>query len=122
MIAPGPSLARRTPAGQRVHLITVQGPGAPVPDGDGGYTQTWADLDPPQLKASITNATARDLELLAAGTVISQAAYVLTMPYHPQITTAARVLFRGRVLALTSVANREERNVQLVCLATEVLP
>ncbi len=121
MIAPGPTLSRRTPAGQRVHLMTVQGPGAAVPDGDGGYVQTWADLDPPQVKGSITTATARDLESLAGGTVITQAAYVITLPYHAQITTASRVLFRGRVLSLTSVINREERNIQLVCLATEVV-
>jgi SPP1 family predicted phage head-tail adaptor len=119
MIAPGPSLSRRTPAGQRVHVITLQGPGVPVPDGDGGVIQSWTDLDPPTLKASITAATARDIENLAAGTVIAQAAHVITMPYHPGVTTATRVQFRGRSFSLTNVINREERNIQLVCLAIE---
>jgi SPP1 family predicted phage head-tail adaptor len=119
MIAPGPSLSRRTPAGQRVHVITLQGPGVPVPDGDGGVIQSWTDLDPPTVKASITAATARDIENLAAGTVIAQAAHVITMPYHPHVTTATRVQFRGRSFSLTNVINREERNIQLVCLAIE---
>jgi head-tail adaptor len=114
-------LARRVTAGQRVHLVTVQGPGVPVPDGDGGTIATWADLDPPQVKAYIAAASARDLENLASGTVIAQATHVIAMPYHPQVSTASRVVFRGRVFNLTGVVNPEERNTQLVCFGVEVV-
>lgn len=121
MITSSSGLARRTPAGQRIHLVTVQGPGLPVPDGDGGVIQGWADLTPAQVPASIAPASARDLEKLASGTVITQATHVITIPYHPQVTTATRVLFRGRTFSLTSVINLEERNVQLKCIGVEVV-
>ena len=75
-------LARRVPAGQRVHVVTLQTPGLPVPDGDGGVIQGWDDLDPATVKASITPASARDLEKIASGTVITQATHVITIPYH----------------------------------------
>ena len=114
-------LARRVTAGQRMHLVTVQGPGLPIPDGDGGVIASWADLDPPQVKAWITAASARDLENLAAGTVIAQATHVIAIPYHPQVSTASRVLFRGRTFNLTGVVNPEERNVQLMLFGVEVV-
>lgn len=114
-------LARRTPAGQRIHTVTLQAPGLPVPDGDGGVIQGWADLVPATVKASITPASARDLEKLASGTVITQATHVITMPYHAQVNTATRVVFRGRSFSLTSVINLDERNVQLKCIGVEVV-
>ena len=115
------SLARRTPSGSRVHLVTLQAPGVPIPDGDGGVIQSWTDLAPAQVKAAIVPASARDLENLVAGTVITQAAHVITMPYHPGVTTASRVLFRGRSFSLTSVLNPEERNIELICIGVEVV-
>lgn len=115
------SLARRAPAGSRVHLVTLQNPGVPIPDGDGGVIQGWSDLTPAQVKAAIVPASARDLENLVAGTVITQAAHVIVLPYHPQVTTATRLVFRGRSFSLTSVINREERNIQLICIGVEVL-
>jgi SPP1 family predicted phage head-tail adaptor len=121
MITSSSGLARRTPAGQRVHVVTLQAPGLPVPDGDGGVIQGWDDLDPATVKASITPASARDLEKLASGTVIAQATHVITIPYHPGVTTATRVVFRGRTFSLTSVINLEERNVQLKCIGVEVV-
>jgi SPP1 family predicted phage head-tail adaptor len=112
---------RREPAGRRIHLVTLQNPGVPVPDGDGGTVATWTDLAPSAVMAAIGPASVRDLERLAAGTVITQATHVITIPYHPQVTTAARVLFRGRSFSLVSVVNPGERNIQLVCLGVEVV-
>jgi len=114
-------LARREPAGRRIHVIGLQAPGLPIPDGDGGVIESWTDLDPPTVKASIDIATARDLEHLPAGTVIAQAAHVIRMPYHPGVTTTTRILFRGRAFSLTSVVNPEERNIQLECIGVEVV-
>jgi SPP1 family predicted phage head-tail adaptor len=104
-----------------VHVVTLQAPGLPIPDGDGGVIQGWENLDPATVKASITPASARDLEKLASGTVIAQATHVITLPYHPGVTTATRVVFRGRLFSLTSVINLEERNVQLKCIGVEVV-
>ena len=40
--------------------------------------------------------------------------------YHPGITTATRVHFKGRVYHVVSIVNREERDVELVLTCTEV--
>jgi SPP1 family predicted phage head-tail adaptor len=120
-MSPATGLSRRTPAGQRTQVVTLQAPGLPVPDGDGGVIQGWDDLDPATVKAAIAPASARDLENIAAGTVITQATHVITIPYHPQVTTATRVVFRGRTFSLTGVVNLDERNVQMKCIGVEVV-
>jgi hypothetical protein len=40
--------------------------------------------------------------------------------YHPGITTATRVHFKGRVYHVDSIVNREERDVELVLTCREV--
>ena len=40
------------------HRVLFQNPGPAVPDGDGGYTQSWIDLVPPTWQVSIEPATA----------------------------------------------------------------
>lgn len=101
--------------------MTLQNPGAAVPDGDGGYTQVFANLDPPQMWAEIKPATARDLERVAAGTVLSTATHLITMRYHAGVTTQTRVLFDDRIFNVTGVANPEERNVELILTAVEIV-
>lgn len=107
--------------GARPHRITLQNPGTAVPDGDGGFTQTWTDLTPASMFAKIAPATARDLERVAAGTVLSTATHIVTLPYHPQITTLTRITFNGRNLSVTGVSNPDERNVELILTAVEVV-
>jgi SPP1 family predicted phage head-tail adaptor len=110
------------PSGARRHAITLQAPGAPVSDGDGGFVQTWADLDPAQVFASIVPATARDLERVAAGTVITTATHLVSMPYHPQLTRETRIRFGTRTLEVADIKNPEERNVELLLICTEQVP
>lgn len=110
------------PAGGRPHRVTLQNPGAAVPDADSGYTQSWSDLSPAAMWASIKPATQRDLERVVAGTVIATASHIVTMPYHPQVTTETRVLFNGRTFSVIGVSNPEERNVELVLACVEVVP
>ncbi len=38
--------------GSRSHRVTLENPATPVPDGDGGFTQAWAALDPADVFAS----------------------------------------------------------------------
>lgn len=109
----------RTSISDRPHRITLQNPGPPVEDVEGGYTQTWTDLDPPAVQASIEPASAEDLETVAAGTVISQASHVIRFPYHPGVTTDTRIGFNGRTFSVIGVQNREERNVETVTLCSE---
>lgn len=109
-------------AGSRRHLVVLQNPDALVPDGDGGFNApTWSDLSPRSMWASIAPATVRDLERVAAGTVVSSATHLVTMLYHAQVTTQTRITFNGRTLNVTGVANPDERNKELILACTELV-
>lgn len=101
------------------HRITIQTDGTPVPDGDGGYTQA------PQVFAtawaSITPATARDLERVVSGTVMASASHLIRLRYLSGVTTQMKVLFGSRTFSITGVMNPEERNRELVLTAVEVV-
>jgi head-tail adaptor len=107
--------------GERRHVVTLQNPGPAAPDGDGGYTQTWADLDPATWHVSIEPATTQDLERAAAGTVISAASHLVRGDFHPGVTTQTRMVFDGQVFAITGVVNVEMRSVEMLCGAVEVV-
>ena len=66
-------------------------------------------------------ATARDLERLAAGSVIATGTHVVRMPYHAGVTTQTVVTFNGRRLAVTGVSNPDERNRETICVCAEVV-
>ncbi len=112
---------KRTPAALRRHRITLQNPGPPVPDGDGGFTASWTDLSPAAVNARIESATAARLERVAAGTSISTASHIISILYHPQVTTKTRVIFDGRIFEVTGVSNPEEKNVETVIVAVELV-
>jgi head-tail adaptor len=114
-------LAPSTSTAKRPHRVTLQNPGPPVSDGDGGFTQTWIDCVPPAVQAEIKTATAEDLERLASGTVIASASHIVTFGYHPQVITKSRILFNGRIFNVTNVGNPEERNVETVAICEEVV-
>jgi head-tail adaptor len=107
--------------GQKRHLVSLDAPGAAVPDADGGFTQTQAPLDPPEMYAEIQPATARDLERVTAGTVLSSASHVVTMDYHPGVTTQTRITFNGRIFSVTGVSNPDERNIETIAICVEVV-
>lgn len=115
------------------HKVLLQNPGAPVPDGDGGYTPAgWANLEPALWNCSINPATVRDLERVAAGTVISSATHIFKGRFHPQVTTKTRITkgprnvdgtlpTGSREFSVTGVQNLEERNIELWLTAVEVV-
>lgn len=103
------------------HLVTFQGPSAPVSDGDGGWTTAWSDLDPATWHVSIEPATARDLERVAAGTVLSTASHIVKGRYHSGVTLASRMLFNSRTFSITGKANMEERSILMELTAVEVV-
>jgi SPP1 family predicted phage head-tail adaptor len=117
-----PMIGPRTSTAERPHRVLLQNPGPAVPDGDGGYTQSWTDLVPPALSGRIAPPTARDLEMLGAGTVTSAITHVISGPFHHDVTTKTRLLFNGRIFHVVSVANVEERRAEMVLLATELVP
>lgn len=103
------------------HLVTFQNPGAAVSDGDGGFMQAWADLSPATWFVSIEPATARDLERVAAGTVLSTASHIVKGRFHAGVTTKTRMVFDGRTFSITGKANLEERGIAMELLAVEVV-
>lgn len=106
--------------GQKRHLVTLENPGPSVPDGDGGYTQTWASLG--SRYAEVKPATARDLERTAAGTVLASASHLVTIDYHPLVSTQTRIVFKGtRVLSVVGVSNPEERDKDLILVCVEMV-
>jgi head-tail adaptor len=113
--------------GQKRHRLTLENPGAKVPDGDGGFTQTWAALSPPMVYAEIKPATARDLERVVSNVVQSTASHIVTCDYHSGITSQTRVSWTGprdgraHVGVVTGVQDPEERNVELVLAVEEVV-
>jgi SPP1 family predicted phage head-tail adaptor len=101
------------------HRITLQTPSTATPDGDGGFTNTWAALA--TVWASIVPATARDLERVVAGTVQSSATHLVTIRYLAGVTTKTRVVFGSRLLSVTGMQNPEERNISLVLVCQEIV-
>jgi len=115
------SIGPTTGIAARPHRITLQNPGTPVPDGNGDSATPWFDLAPPAVWARIAPATQAVLERVAAGTAIATASHIVTMPYHPQVTTQTRITFNGRTFYVTGVANPEERNIETIAVCQEVV-
>jgi head-tail adaptor len=111
----------RTAVGTHRHLVIVQGQSAPVPDGDGGFTTVWTNLVPATWRCSIEPATARDLERIATGTVISTATHIVSGRYHPQLAISSRIVFGTRVFSIVGVSDAEERHVESVAVAVELI-
>src|SRR3954465_6025257 len=97
-----------TSIGAYRHRVTLEAPGEPVPDPDGGFTEDYAPLDPPTWDCAITQASVRTLEAIGAGSVIAQAPHLIRGRYHKGITTQTRVIFAGRTFSVIYVANRDE--------------
>jgi head-tail adaptor len=114
-------------AGLRDKTIRLQTPGAPIPDGDGGFTEGLSDLTPAYVQAHITPATARDLERAASGTVLASATHLITIPFHRGVTTETVVTYddlvlgRLRTFNVTGLRNPDEANIILVLIAEELL-
>jgi head-tail adaptor len=118
LIAPGTRIAHRQ---KRIMLTT---PGVAVPDGDGGYTQLETPLDPPALFGHVRPASVRDMERIAGSTTLPTASHLVTVPYHPQITTETVLHLEGhprpdRVLKVVYVGNPDERNADLELICAE---
>jgi len=116
MIGPKTSIADRS-----MCWVQLQNPGPAMPDGDGGFTHAYVDLDPAHLFLKLSPATAKDLERLAAGTVLSTATHIVKGPFHPQVTTETRLIYRGRVFHVTGGGSPDERRVEMELVAVELL-
>lgn len=102
------------------HRLAVENPGALVPDGDGGYTTSYAPADPPFVDASITAARASELERVTAGTVLATATHLIRCRFHPGITSDTRLLFEGKRFEVQSAHNVDQRDIALILICAEI--
>jgi len=114
------------PISARPHRVLLDEPGATIPDGDGGWTQGWDPLDPPALWAAVEQATKYTLERLASGAVLSTATHIVTLPFHPGVTTQTRVRWtdprlRDHVANVVGVIDHDGRCAELVLGVVEVV-
>lgn len=110
-------------AGALRHRITIELPAAAVPDSEGGFTQTWSALAS-RIPASVTPATARDLERVVANTVQSTASHLVTLRYLAGVTTKARLIFHDRTdrtFSIQGIHDPEERHLRLNLACEEVV-
>lgn len=77
-------------------LVTLENPGDPVPDGDGGFTQTWTGCTPSKAWASIVGAKRGSRERVAHLTVVGQAVWDVTMRFHAEVTNQTRLRWTDR--------------------------
>jgi len=111
-------------AGNLRTLVTLANPRDPVDDTDAsGYTVPYTNLSPATAWASIAPATAKAMERLAAGSVVSNATHLVTFRYHAGVNTKTRITWQKngstRTLYVVGVVNVEERDLATVAICTE---
>lgn len=120
------SIAPKAGAADRPHRVTLQNPGPAAPDGDGGYTQVYADCVPPQMQVRIQPLGPGDVERAIVGTVAANATHLITMPFHPQLTMETRLIYVSRfgtqVFSVLGGADTDLRHVELRLYCSELVP
>jgi SPP1 family predicted phage head-tail adaptor len=111
-----------TTIGERRAWVTLQNPGPSMNDGQGNSTTPWYPLDPPMMKARIAPASAANLERITVGGVIAVATHVVTMRYHPQVTTDTQITYQGRTFYVKAVHNPDEKNEETIAVCQELMP
>lgn len=106
------------------HRVSLTTPGAIVPDGDGGFTQTTATLAS-RVPAYVVPASSRALERVVANTVASSASHLVTLRYLPGVTTKTALVFHDgpvdRPMSITGMHDTEERHVELILECQEAV-
>lgn len=90
------------------HRVTLQ-ERSRTPDGQGGFTEAWADVA--DLWAEIK--PQKSYERFQAMQTQSPTTHKITVRYRSGVTTRHRLLYRGRVFDIKGVVNPEEGNATL---------
>lgn len=115
------SISTGNTPGRRRAFVVLQNPGPSSPDGEGGFSFSWVDLVPPTAYAAIEVATQAGLERLTSGTITSQAQWVVTLPYHAQVTTQTRVIYNAHILSVLEVHNVDLEDIEQQLICSEVV-
>lgn len=108
--------------GQYRYRVTLETPGALVPDEGGGYSPAWVPLDPPTWDCAIEIAGRHDLEQVQGGAVVTTATHLLRGRYHAGLGPDARITFGTRVFEVAFVRDRDQRRLEILVLAREIVP
>lgn|SRR5262245_36753875 len=107
------------------HIVTLENPGPPIPDGEGGYLESWAVLGQARMPGCVEPATVRAMERLGPDMVTAAASHVVTIRYLAGVTTQTRVTFHDaegdRHLAVAGHHDPEERHRSLMLFCTEAI-
>lgn len=115
-----------TDVGTYRQTATLSEASTPVPDGDGGYTQSYVALDPATWRCAIEKASVASAERTFGSTVIAQATHILRGRFHSGITTNTRIQWTDRagdvhIANVIDVDDPEGAGVETVVAAAEVV-
>jgi SPP1 family predicted phage head-tail adaptor len=100
------------------HRVAIANP-TRVPDGDGGYTDTWVAASPSPVWARIETATASNIERLIGNTITAPVSHIVTIRWHEDVTARSRLTYDGRSFNVRGVQNIQERDRWLVLACEE---
>jgi len=106
-------------AGQLRHLLTIIAPAGQTQDAAGDVTTNWAPLG--MAWGRVTPTAGRNLALGQIPTTNPTATHEIELRHLAGLTPECRIEYAGRIFALNSVRNVDERNIRQVCVATEVV-
>jgi SPP1 family predicted phage head-tail adaptor len=101
-------------AGMLRHRITVQA-AVPTPDDMGGYAETWATVA--TMPARVTPVSGG--ETYYGQRVEAHVTHTITTRYMALIKPPCRIIFEGRIFAISAVIDIEERHRWLEIRAVE---
>ena len=102
-------------AGSLRHEIIIQRYAESIDD-FGGVTKDWIDLL--TTRASIKPISAKDI--VSGAVQINETSHSVFMRYQTDIKPNDRIIFKGRIFDITSVINREEKNITIELLCKEI--
>jgi len=103
------------------HRVVFQNPGPPIPDAGGGYTHSWTDLVPASWDVAVDPTAAHDSEHAAAGGSAVATTPTLTIRgrMHLGVSTATRMIFEGRIYAITGARAADAHRSHMELSAVE---
>lgn len=114
-------MRRAARAGAYRHSLALEAP-TRATDGDGGYTSTWAALDPSPVWGAVEPATAAALERRIGAAIEAKVTHLVEIRYHDQVTTKTRVVLDStRYLYVRGIQHVDEGREVTVLACEEVI-
>jgi SPP1 family predicted phage head-tail adaptor len=101
--------------GKMRHRITIEQK-TKVSDGAGGYTESWV----PFVTVSSSIDPVSGKEYYEAQQTQSSVSHKIRIRYKSGVLPSMRINFKGRIFAIESVINWEERNRDMMLMCSEV--